>query len=209
MGERVASATGEHGAAGCRCVVLSRPGRPAPAALSHGLEKRGAVVTVVEDAATALAEVLTGPAQVLVVDEPGDQPQWDELYDAVRKYRPVTRCWSYRARGARGGAELAPVNGHAGNGATSSERGEGEAKPQAWAGMPGTEAAAANGEGDGAAAVGFGGGDADVDRWEVAPLLTQDELAMLLGPEVDDEAGDDAADNGRRDGGRGERQGRR
>lgn len=95
--------------AGTRCVVLVGPGGSAPADLLSGLSRRGVSTAVVAEPAGAMVELTRQANSILVVVDPDDQPWLDDLVQAVRQYHPRTVRWCYRTKHPSGQAQLQPL----------------------------------------------------------------------------------------------------
>jgi hypothetical protein len=116
MGERrVQPEVSAQGPRLCRCVVLVSPRGQLPRPLLRGLEHRGAVAIVATDAPAALVDLAYSRAGALIVQDPDDHLMVDDLLAAVHRYFPKTTCWRYDTS-VRGEAALSRLNGHAGNG---------------------------------------------------------------------------------------------
>jgi len=87
---------------GCRCVVLVPPDGPRPQALLKGLEKRGARYEVAAHPVQVMVRLAVGEPRVLVVDHPERIDQLQQLLAAVRRYYPRVVCWRYTAKGSGG-----------------------------------------------------------------------------------------------------------
>jgi hypothetical protein len=94
-----------------RCVVLIGPDGTAPADLLGGLSRRGVSSRVVAGPADVMVELARQRTGVLVVVEPGRQPGLADLIEAVKTYHPRTVRWGYRSSHPSGKAQLQPLNG--------------------------------------------------------------------------------------------------
>lgn len=105
-------------AAGTRCVVLVGSAGSAPADLLSGLSRRGVSTTVVVEPAGVMVELAKENNGILVVVDPDNQPWLDDLIQAVRHYHPRTVRWCYRRPHPSGQAQLLPLTDrtHTGNG---------------------------------------------------------------------------------------------
>lgn len=91
---------------GTRCVVLIEAGRQTPVDLIGGLSMRGVSTTVVTDPAEAMVELARHRTGALVVVDP-DRCRWlDDLTEAVRTYHARTVRWGYFSRDASGVPQL-------------------------------------------------------------------------------------------------------
>ncbi len=154
-----------------RClVVLPEGGRggDAPSNLTDGLSQRGMSVALARGPAVAMSKLAQSPYAVVVIIEPARLPDVEDLLHAVSTYYPTVVCWGYERRGADDPGRLAVINGTGdyGNGYQA------PAQPPRSTG-PGIHTLLHH-----------------VPRPLSAPspLITQEELAMLLGdwPEEDD-----------------------
>jgi hypothetical protein len=101
--EQDAQSTGQVPTARALCVLLSDPQRtPAPPELRRVLDRKGVTVVPCPDAYGAMAAIVqrrhrAGPRAptVLLVVEPDQTPQSAELASNVRKYAPAVVCWRY------------------------------------------------------------------------------------------------------------------
>lgn len=66
-----------------------------------------------DPAAASAASAAPDPGLSLVVVEPQQQPRLDELRDALAAYYPAVRCWQYRARDPEGQPSLEALRGAA------------------------------------------------------------------------------------------------
>jgi hypothetical protein len=96
-----------------RCVVWVSPGNSAPADLLGGLSRRGVNVAVVIEPARVMVELARQTTGALIVVEPGNQPYLSELIHAVKTYYPQTARWCYQARQAPAEGQLSKLNGQA------------------------------------------------------------------------------------------------
>lgn len=100
-------------AAPMRCVVVLPRGagvERAPASLLAGLSQRRLDVVIAPDAPTAMVELARRPTAAVVVVEPQHLPQVGELIRAVRAYYPNVVCWRYEQQEA-GPGRLSAING--------------------------------------------------------------------------------------------------
>lgn len=103
---------------GTRCVVLVGSRGAAPADLLSGLSRRGVSTTVVVEPAGAMVELAKQANSILVVVDPDSQPWLEDLIQAVRQYHPRTVRWCYRSQHPSGQPQLQPLTDrpHTGNG---------------------------------------------------------------------------------------------
>ncbi len=135
--------------------------------LIDALMRRGLAVIVVNDPPRAMLELLRSKAAALIVADPERQTQAAQLIEAVRSARPHTVCWQFCRR--QGRQTLEPINGRLGDVQIHTEPSTTEpdhASPvdQAEPVKPQQPA--------------------EPDE----PLISADELAMLLGPPLEDES---------------------
>jgi len=155
-----------------RCVVLCPAAdEPRTQQLLRALGRRGLAVVLVTDPPRAMLELARYGALALIVADPDRfaGPGAAELVDAVRAYRPRTVCWQYADR------KLAPINGRLGGvrlaggggpGASSADRLRAEHPRLSKLVVHAQPRRPDDGE----------------------PLVSEEELAMLLGPMLDDAA---------------------
>jgi hypothetical protein len=183
--------------AGTRCVVLVGPSGSAPADLLGGLSRRGVCTTVVTEPAAAMVELARQTTGALIVIE-SDRLSWlDELIQAVKTYHPRTVRWGYRGyRGGRsedpsGNPQLSPLGDDALKYAAGpqSERSNGHDDPPRYI-VPDPKSP-------------LGRAQSQIPRERVRslvvkvpdfagadePLISEEELSMLLGPAPEGQGG--------------------
>lgn len=148
----------------------------APEKLIAGLRGRGAEVCVAADAPAVMVELAAG-ASAVVLHEPERIVRVDELRDAIKKYHPKISHWQSGADG-KGGVKLETMK--AGVKADATTREPGAATPTKQAETPAQRPARPPARVNGAT----GGRGKSVS--EDSPLVTPEEMEMLLGP-VEDE----------------------
>lgn len=192
-------------AAPTHCVVLTGPNRDAPGDLLRGLSLRGVGTVVVSHPASVMVELSRQTTGAVVVVEPDRHPYLAELLHAIEKYHPRTTRWQYTAHDPSGTPQLRPMAGCAEDGCDD-----------------GPEPISINGQSRGKYLVPdpkspLGRAQAQVPRERVRslvvkvhhpadadePLISEEELAMLLGPspeeiELDTSDGDEFPETGRR-----------
>ena len=98
------------------CVVLAGDSEsPHCEKLIGGLQQRGLQTIVVPDAPGVMVELATNAKAALIVQEPGQVSQLQELLGAVRRYYPSVVCWQYASNGDLTGPRLTKlevVEGH-------------------------------------------------------------------------------------------------
>jgi len=169
---------------GRRCVLAIGVGASIPSRLLEKMQRRGAKPVVVASAAAAMTALAEARTHALIVQDPQRLACFDELTGAVSVYHPEVVVWAFQPEdGTAAGGRLFRVSRkrtrHSGlaNGepVSASGRLEGPRPP-----APPTEQASGlsppEGRGDGASA------DAEPTLAEDEPLITADELLMLLGP---------------------------
>ena len=135
------------------CALLVRPGHEPPKALIEGLRQRGARTFTISDLPAVMVTLAQQPVNVLVVT---DAPHWHalpQLIAAVRRYHPRVRLWRFEWDATQRKARLSRLTN----------------------GMPNRDAAAAVEKKSGEPR-------APAPRPMAEPLITQEELAMLIGP---------------------------
>ena len=163
-GSAASNGTSAWGSRG-RCVVLCEG--EAPAALREGLARRGLTAVAVGDAAAAVLELARGVeatrlggAVALVLVEPGRHEAVRELVAAARTYFPRIACWWYATGQGDSKPRLDVYDGHE--------------QPDADEGRVEESEATMEDTDDGTARDGGTG----------LPLLSVEELEMLLGVDV-------------------------
>jgi hypothetical protein len=146
-----------------RCVVLMPPGTSVPAMLLTGLSRRGASVTVVTQGPRVMVELLAQPTASVIAVEPQQQPRLEELAAAVHRYYPKTAVWQFRV--SKGQPQLSPYIG--------------DSPGRMAAEDPAVAAATELKRGRRPPAV----------AQDEGPLITGEELAMLLGPGPGEQGG--------------------
>lgn len=144
-----------------RCVLLCpATGEPLTQELLRALHKRGLTVVLVTDTPRAMLELAKYGAMALIVAEPQRMRGAGELVEAVRAYRPRTVCWQYTNR------KLAPINGHLAGVRLAEPAGSTEDRLREDHERLAELVVHAQPR----------------EREEGEPLISEDELAMLLGP---------------------------
>lgn len=109
MMSQIQGRPGEQSATAKRCVLLCPASdEPLTQELLRALSHRGLTVVLVTDPPRAMLELAKYGALALIVADPDRVRGAAELVEAVRAYRPKTVCWQYANR------KLAPINGHLG-----------------------------------------------------------------------------------------------
>ncbi len=173
--------------------MLLGSGGAAPADLLSGLSKRGVSVTVVTGPAAAMVELAREPAGALIVVEPQRQTWLHEFIEALKHYHPRTVRWGYCKSGPSCIAQLQPLEPRSNNHHSSKDQrsnANGKDKPRYIVPDPKSP---------------LGRAQSQIPRERVRslvvkvqnssevdePLISEEELAMLLGPGPD-EAGEPA-----------------
>lgn len=173
---------------GTRCVVWVRTGCSVPTDLLGALSKRGVSTVVVVEPAGVMVELARQATGALIVVEPGSQPHLKALVQAVTTYHPKTARWCYQTRQPSGKAQLSKLNGQAPEGDTHLAPPEAQTHPGT---APADKAQPASPLGQ----VHSQGSSERIRSLIVKvnapegigePLITEEELAMLLGPIPED-----------------------
>ncbi|MEM9881487.1 MAG: hypothetical protein AAF800_01045 [Planctomycetota bacterium] len=110
-----------------RCVLLVGEAGAVPSSLVAALDRRGMDIRIVRQPPAVMLELADRPAESqpangdpqaavpcpdrsLVVVEPQHQPRADELRSTLASYHPTVRVWAYHAHGPDGGASLEPYD---------------------------------------------------------------------------------------------------
>ncbi len=154
-------------------------------------------MSVVTDSPAAMVRLAREGAAAMLVAAGVTLPGYRDLLDAVRRYHPGTGCWAYDR--AEGGIRLSRVGGSAGGAARESPPDAGApgaptvAAPHAAGGATASAARgqASNGNGNGRRSK-LDGLVLHLPGAELAPdepLVTEEELAMLLASGVGEDEG--------------------
>ena len=162
--------------AAVRGVLVTAPGDQPPAGLMQLLTRRGLAVAVAPGEVAAMVEFARAAPAVLIVCDPAHLSRPGELAQAVGRYYPGTRCWQFvPAAGLATGGRLTKLDGDIDRPSVL------DGTPVSAVGRPPATDAAAG-----------------ADLTVAAPLLTAEELEMLLGPlpeetppQIDDQPWDD------------------
>jgi hypothetical protein len=166
-----------------RCLVVTAPRGWATVALRQGLERRGLAVTVVSGEVAAMIELARAATAVVVLCEPLRLGRANELMRAIVRYYPKTPCWQWDPARAPGGNQLARIDPEAIRWWTPGIPAPGSPAP----GSPVTPAPGSLGTPETPGSPGIAGsviptGAATGAARPEPPLLTAEELEMLLGP---------------------------
>jgi len=93
-----------------RWVVLLSPTGAAPPALLVGLDRHGARVVVVADPQAVMVELAAEPRHAVVVHEPQQVADLNELLDAIATYYPSVVCWRYERKSHNGKSRLTKID---------------------------------------------------------------------------------------------------
>lgn len=160
-----------------RCVLLVGVAGAVPSNLAGALDRRGLEIAIARQPPEVMSELADGGVSSVVVVEASQQERVDELVDAVTTYYPQTRCWGYTSREHGGSIRLDPLShvsprsGRVANGQGVVSSPQEEAAPQAHVKSAGQRLRSL------------------VVKAELkpstddGPLVTEEELAMLLGPD--------------------------
>ena len=150
-----------------RFVVLVKPGGSAPRRLLSAVARRGAKATVVAEPPGVMVELAVGPVEAVIIVEPAYQALLHELLDAVRTYYPGVKRWQFAA--SRDGEQavrepmLAPIEA----------RYESiESQEPTWQSVRRVQQRV------GPLSIKLPAGASETAR---SPLITEEELSMLLG----------------------------
>ncbi len=144
-------------------IVLTHSSAPVPTRLMQALQRRASAVRLVTDAPAVMVELALTGRSVLIVNQAHRFASLDRLLAAVAHYFPDTDCWQFQE-----------------------QVGESRGRPQLTRLTRDAEGASLDAEDEAADASGVkrdGGSpdQADADEHDTEPLLTAEELAMLLG----------------------------
>lgn len=179
-----------------RCVLLTGHDGATPVDLLSGLSKRGVSTRVVAQPAEVMVELALQRTGILIVVDPTQQPALLDLIQAVKAYYPRTVRWAYQRAHPSGNPQLQPLEDRATPAPVS------KAKP------PTPKPAAPNSvthesiEDDSPSPLARVQSQVPPERVrslivkvqgpaEVGePLISEEELAMLLGPVPEEQGGD-------------------
>ncbi len=189
----------------CQCVVWVRPGQPEPQGLIENLEKRGVSARTVQHPDQVMVELAQRQPSVVIVDHPQTPGKVAQLLAAVKRYYPHVACWRHEASASTGGLILKPYEEQRNppspqNHAVSQQHEAAFAVTQPNHQPPPPRDTTHNEPIDtekkhpttGSTDLrGFGGiAGRLAPTSAVSPLLTEDELAMLLGPGLGEDDSD-------------------
>lgn len=163
--------------AGARCVILSRRGLTLPTRLMEGLSQRGARLNVVADASSVMVELARG-GNVLIIHEPSTVRHLSELLSAIHRYYSGVPCWRFDSL-ATGQSTLARINGrsHGADASNAPAAAKPASPPQARAASVSTPVTPVPRPAATKPAA---------DATGRPPLITREELDMLLAPDPED-----------------------
>jgi hypothetical protein len=164
-----------------RCLLLTQRGEPAPTLLANRLAERQLAIETFTDASALMAALAGGATLAVVVLQPCRQPRLGELLRALQRYYPGVVCWQYEAGPGLQRIETTPNSGQAG--VVEKDRPFGSEQRNGMFGTPRNRQPLEPRNQQPAGA-------------ETAPLLTQEELDMLLGSMEDLPAGGGAGGGG-------------
>ncbi len=181
-----------------RCLVLTVETSSASEKLVRGLIKRGTRLQVVEDPCRLLVEQAREPAGVIILAQPQKIRGLRELLGVLKQYYPCTACW--RCESVNGQTRLLRVYQASGGRAKLAR--DGVRIPR----RRGSQTAEKPASGDDRRATAgpeptaqrSPGSEIRFDPTEARPafpLITQDELSMLIGPDF----GRDGYETGRKE----------
>jgi len=175
-----------------RCVVLVCPDGVTPVDLLGGLSRRGVSSRVVAEPADVMVELARQHTGVVVVVDPARQPGLVDLIEAVITYHPRTVRWAYYSAHATSKAQLLPLNGRSGgedtnhNAVTSPDQIEPAQSPEANSPSPLGRVQSQVPPDRVRSLIVKVQGPAEVGE----PLISEEELAMLLGPVPQEQEGE-------------------
>lgn len=151
-----------------RCILLLPPGRSWPAALVQGLARRQVHTIAVPDAPGVMEQMAAGDTRIIILAHPGHIECCNELQAALSQYHPSATVWHYEAE-----AGTSPSLKRLGLQRPALRRGPGQEEVlDAEVDEESTQGSRFNLEG---------------------PLLTPEELSMLMGDDPDAMAAPPAA----------------
>lgn len=173
-----------------RCLLLVGEAGAVPSSLVSALNRRGLETVILREAPEVMVELaaeqharrretnsaadLQNPLSLVIV-EPEQQLHIDELRQAIDTYHPGTRCWRYAAHGRPGQASLQAFDAvSAADHARVPTHASTDARPDKNAAEPTGFVRSAD-QRLRSVVVRLGG-------VETTPLVSEEELAMLLGP---------------------------
>ncbi len=189
-----AKSNGRH-ALGHRCLVLVKDPTSASDDLLCGLAKRGSRLQVVHEPTTLLVEMAKEAARVVILNEPEKIQGLRDLLAVLKQYYPNTACW--RCEMVNGQTRLLRVHQAAAVRSIGAEPPNGVSELNAIEGTADSELGVPDGrdddhddprqDQDGA---GLGSGvrgngfhsRPDTQTRLTNPLITQEEMSMLIGP---------------------------
>ena len=89
-----------------RCVIFVPPGIPDPKSLFDTLNHRKIRFIVVNELAQVMVKLAITDASVLVISQPDRIPRTRELLAAIQRYYPHVVCWKYAVMGHDGRVRL-------------------------------------------------------------------------------------------------------
>ncbi len=165
-------------ATNARCMLLVGTGA-VPSNLVAALDQRGITVGITRTAPEVMAELAGGQVASVVVVEPERQARAQELYDAARAYHPQVRFWAYAPQAP--GRE-ATLSDFADNSGQTLEKAGSAANP-CYSPAYQESHTCSNVTGESSSDIGL---RPPADTTDDDPsLVTEQELAMLLGPDSD------------------------
>ena len=146
-----------------RCVVLLGSDGAVPSWLVRGLDQHGADSVLANGPAAVMVELARAQTHAVVFDRPQGKRQLDELLAAIDTYYPQVVCWSHEAGTADHRPRLHRLSPPKSTSSVIASVVD-QCTPKEVATAPPESSTA------------------ECDREADAALLTQEELAMLLGP---------------------------
>jgi len=177
-------------------VVIVPSNAPAPDGLMKALSLKGFGAIVVDDAAMAMAHVVSGQPTALIVVEPSKQAAADPLVAAVLSSVAGVHCWAYQAQAAPASHYPAGLSDYViASPSPSPQPNQAHATPPNSADLEGVSTAMPTHDEAWHASPPPAPPSAEdlrgLSRQREGVLVTEEELAMLLGPTPDESAQQD------------------
>lgn len=180
------------GRLGMRCVVLVQQAGEGPQALLDGLARRGVELRVVTSPAQVMVELAGTKRAVVIVDRVDSVKRFPQLLAAVKRYYPRVRCWRHTAQGPDGRPQLVRCDrlttGPAHAGAVGEDDGADRRAPSSQPDHASVGRQMLTAMVDGSWSGGLRPERPEPENGRIPqPLLTEAELAMLMGRPFGDE----------------------
>lgn len=173
-----------------RCVVLVQRENAPPTSLLNGLVNRGADPLVVKHPVEVMVALASNRRAVVVVDQPEAVNKLPFLLDAIRRYYPQIACWGYRASNHGRPAKLARIDRVHPSPAKQTivappiELGKRSTRPMTPLAKAATDEKVSTSM---SPQLAHESEPLDQEKRLCEPLLTSEELSMLIGPEFGDD----------------------